>query len=407
MKVLQVDKFLRRERGGATNYMLNLAALQREAGHEVEFFSMADPGNPPTRFDRFFPSHQQTDPPPSGLRNQIEGFGRMVWSRECQRAMGDVLDRFEPDVMHVHNIYHQLSPSILRAARVRDVPVVMTVHDFKLVCPVYELFDGAGPCEECLGGNFSHAVRKRCQGGSLPASTAVAVETALHRWTRSYGSIATFITPSRYLKTKLESAGVFPDRLRHIPNFVDVDTFVPQEGAGEGIVYIGRLSATKGVDRLIDAVGEMGEIALDIIGDGPERDDLERRARNRGVDATFRGPLPKSDVAAAMARSRVVVVPSVWPENLPLVVIEALASGVPAVVTSLGGAGEMVDDGVDGTVTNPTPEGLISAITPIVEDSDLAARMGRAGRVKAEQEYGPTPHLRAIDRVYEEVTTGT
>lgn len=407
MKVLQVDKFLRRERGGATNYMQNLAGIQRDAGHEVEFFAMADPLNPPATYERYFPSYQQTDPPPGGLKNQVEGFARMVWSRECGRCMGEVLDRFEPDIVHVHNIYHQLSPSILRAARSRNIPVVMTVHDFKLVCPVYDMYDGTGPCESCLGGNFTHAVRKRCMGGSLPASAAVAVETAIHRWTRSYGPVSTFIAPSRYLESRFRQAGVFPDRLRHVPNFVDVDTFTPTDGPGDGVLFIGRLTPTKGVDRLIDAVAAMGDTRLDIVGDGPVRAELEAQAVSAGVDAHFLGPLGKAEVAAVIARSRVVAIPSIWPENLPLVVIEALASGVPAVVTSIGGAAEMVDHGVDGMVTDPTVSGLVSALTPIVEDSELAIRMGVAARAKAEKVYGPSQHLQTIMAIYEEVRANT
>jgi glycosyltransferase involved in cell wall biosynthesis len=267
------------------------------------------------------------------------------------------------------------------------------------------MFDGVAPCEDCIGGNFSHAVRKKCMGGSIAASTAVAVETALHRWTRSYAPVSKFIVPSRYLETRLRRAGVFPDRLVHVPNFVDVDTFTPIDDPGEAIVFIGRLAATKGVDLLIDAVSAMGPVRLEVVGNGPDRAALEEQARRLGVDARFHGSLDKPAVAAMMASARLVAVPSVWPENLPLVVIEALASGVPAVVTSMGGAAEMIDDGVDGRVAEPTVESLVSAMTPIVEDSDLAGRMGRAARAKAEAHYAPPQHLEAIMEIYEKART--
>jgi glycosyltransferase involved in cell wall biosynthesis len=240
MRILHVNKFLYR-RGGAEAYMLDVAELQVAAGHEVEYFGMRHPENPPLPLEGTFPPFVELEPAPKGLYRQVAAVARMVHSPASRRGIQAAVRDFRPDVVHLHNIYHQLSPSVLRPLRELGVPSVMTLHDYKLICPSYLLLDHGKICEACLGGQFRHAVARRCKDGSLGASAVLALETTVHRATNAYDPVQVFICPSRFLAGKIAQAGVHPDRLRVLNNFVDTRAVAPKARPGGEVVYVGRL----------------------------------------------------------------------------------------------------------------------------------------------------------------------
>lgn len=404
-RVLQVDKFLRRQ-GGAPAYMLELAELQRRAGIEVEFYAMADEGNLPARFADDFAPPMELSAPAGALRAKAVTAARMVWNRPAARGIGRVLDHFRPEVVHVHNVYHQLSPSILAAVASRDIPLVMTVHDPKLVCTNYHQLAGDEVCTRCTERRtFVPALRTRCVDGSLAASAVLAVEGTIHRLARLYGPVDRFICPSRYLLDQLRRGGVFPDRLVHVPHGIDTSDIAPGDGAGDGLLFVGRLTPEKGVHQLIDAVVRHPELRLTILGDGPERAALSARAEATGGRIRVPGPVPKAEVVRAMRASRAVIVPSTWPENQPMAILEAMAAARPVVATDLGGSAELVHDGETGLVV---PAGdvaaLGAALTRLAGDPALAERLGRAGRRAVVERHAPDHHLAAVLDVYAEAS---
>ena len=404
MRILHVNKFLYR-RGGAEGYMEDVAALQREAGHEVAFWGMDHPENVHTTYERFFPRYLEFEPPPPGLKAKADIAARMLWSTSAKRGMAGVIEAFRPDVAHLHNVYHQLSPSILRPLAAAGVPAVMTLHDYKLACPTYQFLDHGQPCEACLGGHFHHAVRRRCKNGSLVSSTLAAVELTLHTRTGAYGHIGAFVCPSRFLRDKMVEAGVYPDRMRHIPHFVDHDGVAPATGPGTGVAFGGRLSPEKGVDTLIDAVGLDKRLRLRVAGDGPIRAELEERAcRVAPGRIEFLGRVTKEALADVFRAAAVVAMPSRWYENQPMTVLEAYGCGRPVVGTALGGTPELVDDGVDGALVPPEdPTALASALARFTEDPATAHAMGAVGRGKLAATFAPGIHVQRIDAVYAEV----
>jgi len=402
MRILHVNKFLYR-RGGAEGYMFDLAARQRDTGDEVEFFGMAHDENEPMRYERWFPPRIDLEPPPEGVGAKLAGAARIMWSRTAGDGMARALDAVRPDVVHLHNIYHQLSPSILRPVAARGIPAVMTLHDYKLACPTYRFLDHGEICERCLPHRFWEPILRRCNGGSLAASAVSALELSAHTLTGAYGPVRRFVCPSRFLLTKMREGKVYPARLRHLPNFVDAAAMAPKETPGGGVVYAGRLSAEKGVDTLVDAVvGEPG-LALDVAGDGPERDDLVARAAPAGDRIRFHGRLPADGVLELLRGAAVAAVPSRWYENMPLAVLEAFGAGVPVVASGLGGLPELIDPGVDGAIVPPDdPGALAAALRPFVEDPDRAFEMGRAARLKAESSFDAAGHLARLRAIYAE-----
>jgi glycosyltransferase involved in cell wall biosynthesis len=407
MRVLHINKFLYR-RGGAEGYMLDLADLQRRQGHEVAFYGMDHPDNDePQRFARWLPSHVELEPPPPGAPARVRAAARMVWSTSARRGIRHVLQEFRPDLVHCHNIYHQLSPSILGPIRAAGIPVVMTLHDYKLACPSYQLLDSGDLCETCITGGTLSPIRVRCKDDSLGASALLAVETTVHRLTRAYSPVDVFISPSRFLADVMTRAGVFPERMRVVNHFADVATTLVKESPGGPVVFAGRLSPEKGVDVLIDAMGRLPDsMSLDLAGDGPVRAELEEQARRVAPGRVrFHGRLAKPELQQLVRSAVATVVPSRWHENQPLAVLESFGAAVPVVSTDLGGLPELVRDGVEGhTVPHNDAAALAAALGELSADPDRAFAMGRAARERVLADFSTEAHLRGIGAAYDAAT---
>ncbi|MDG4764917.1 glycosyltransferase [Solwaraspora sp. WMMD406] len=403
MRVLHVNKFLYR-RGGAEGYLLDLADLQRSAGDEVAFFGMTHPDNDNSLpYAGHFPPYVELEPPPRGLAPRIAAAGRMIWSPASRRGLAQVIADFAPDVIHLHNIYHQLSPSVLAAARSAGVPCVLTMHDYKLACPSYQLLDQGKVCQACVSGGPLHAARRRCKDGSVSASTLLAVETWMHRQLRSYDPVGVFVSPSRFLADVMARAGVYPDRIQVINHFVDTAGIAVKSQAGGGVLFAGRISPEKGVDVLIEAVAALpADVAIDVAGDGPALPAV-RALAERVVPGRvrFHGRVDKSRLQELTRAAAVVAVPSRWHENQPMAVLEAFACGVPVVGTDLGGLPELITAGVDGEVVPADdPAALGAALGKLVADADRAYAMGRAARDRIDRDFPPELHLTRLRDAY-------
>ena len=256
MRILHVNKYLYR-RGGAEGYMLDVAALQRSAGHEVGFFGMDHPENDtPQPLSSTFPSFVELEPPPEwvGRHQGLRPDGVVELQRPRDRQ---AIREFRPDIVHCHNIYHQLSPAVLRPVSRAGIPCVMTLHDYKLACPSYQMLDHGRPCDACVGHGTWHAAAKRCKSGSLSGSVLLAVESGLHRAFDAYGPVDAFVSPSRFLAAVMVRQGIAEDRISVVNNFTHIPELTQAPEAGEGFVVAGRLSHEKGVDTAIRAIGRL------------------------------------------------------------------------------------------------------------------------------------------------------
>lgn len=403
MRILHVNKFLYR-RGGAEGYMFDLAALQRGAGHTVGFFGMAHPENEvPQSLGHTFAPYLELEPAPGGLAG-VGAAARMIWSPRSASGMRTALAQFRPDVVHCHNIYHQLSPSVLRPITQAGVPCVMTLHDYKLACPSYQMLAGGVPCDACVGHSAWHATAKRCKGGSLTSSAVLSLESSIHRTLGLYAAVDHFVAPSRFLAGVMTRQGVGSDRMSVVSNVTAFGPDHERSDAGRGIVFAGRLSHEKGVDDAIRAIAlTPGDVELHVAGDGPRRPELEQLATGIAPGrVTFHGRLDAVTLAALVVRSRALVLPARWYENQPMTILEAYAVRTPAVVTSLGGLPELVEHERTGLVVPPNdPAALAGAIGRLHADPDLALAMGARGRARLERDFGPQSHLERLSDVYE------
>jgi glycosyltransferase involved in cell wall biosynthesis len=335
--------------------------------------------------------------------------GRLLYSRHAVRQLSALLDACRPQLAHLHNIYHQLSPAILPLLAERGIPAVMTLHDLKLACPNYKMRTEGRICERCLGGGYHHAVLHRCVQNSIAASALCAMELFAHRWSGLYEKhIERFIVPSRFYLQKMIEAGIPAEKLVWIPSFTHVDRYVPRYGGDDYFVYVGRLSEEKGLLTLVEAVRGFTRGTLLIVGDGPMRPILERVVEAGGLsNVRVVGPKWGAELADLLAGARFSVIPSEWYENGPRSAIESFACGTPVIGANIGGLPEMVDDGETGLLFEAfSATDLRAKIEQLFASDREAARMGRAARVKAEREYSPAGHLPRLLGVYREALGG-
>ena len=407
MRILHVNKFLYR-RGGVESYMFDCVALQRAAGHEVALFGMDHPANDPHPFAGHFPSYVEFAKRDLSLVSKTRLAARALRSQSAQSGIARTIRDFQPDVAHVHLIYHQLSPSVLRPLADAGVPIVMTLHDYSLVCPTYLLLDHNRPCEACLGSGVHHAIRRRCKDGAVLPSAFSAFEVAVHRLMRAYDPVDLFLCPSKFLQERIQTHPRYASRLRHLPLFVDAAAIEPARRPDRRVLFAGRLSPEKGADVLIRAAAALpADVDVTIAGEGPAAGELRALADTVAPGRVrFAGRLDEPDIRQLIATSAVVAIPSRAYENQPMVALEALAAAVPVVGSGHGALAELITPGEDGELVAPDdPKALADALRSLLADPARAATMGAAGRRKVRRLFDPSGHLIALERIYLEART--
>lgn len=378
MKILQVYNEYR-NRGGEDVIVTATVRLLIERGHQVRLWKVS--------------SRELGARPLAKARAFFSG----VYSLSAYRQMRRLLKDERPDLVHVHNLYPLLSPSILVACRARSVPVVLTLHNYGLTCPTwYHLYKGR-TCERCLGGREYWCVFKNCRD-NLFESVGYALRAAVARRFDLFTRNTTlFVALTAFAKQRLIGAGFPGDRIVVVPNGVPVPARAAEPSNGRYIAFAGRLSPEKGADVLVAAAGYSG-LPVRIAGGGPARPGLVRDA---SPNVEFMGLLDPTGVGALYRAARFVVVPSRWFEGFPTVITEAMSYGLPVIASNIGGLPEMVEDGVTGLLFEPgNANDLVSKMRLLWENSDLCGKMGKAGRERVMREYSEDRYYERLMGVY-------
>lgn len=324
-----------------------------------------------------------------------------TWSRSSERRVRDAIVALRPQVMHVHNTFTAASPSVYAAASAKGVPVVQTLHNYRFVCPAATAFRDGHVCTDCVGRSVPWpGVVHACVRGSRSQSLVVAATMALHRARGTYRGIDAYLALTNFQRQMMVAGGLPAARIRVVPNFLEPDPG-PGSDSRTGLWFVGRLSVEKGIQVLLEAVPHLPGV-VSVAGTGPLESGVER-AQDAG-HITWLGALDRAAVMERIRGAIALVVPSVCFEGLPLVVLEAFASGTPVIASRIGSLEELVDDGVTGLLVDPNnADDLAERLQWANEHPDEMREMGVNARERYQRHYRGETHLAALVDAYASV----
>ncbi len=386
MKVLVVHNRYRSEQPSGENNVVDAeVSLLSDAGHRVALYE-----------------RRSDDIASMSLPRKASVPLMVPWNPSVRRELAGRLRATRPDVVHIHNTFPLLSPSVIAACADAGVPAVATLHNYTMVCPPGTLHRDGHICTDCVGGSPLPAVHHGCYRGSSLATVPMAASMLANR-RRWWSGISRFFCISAAQRDLLVSAGMPGDRMAVKHNFV-TDPGVRRNGDGKHVLFLGRITEEKGVGLLMKAwdqlSGSLG-VPLVIAGTGPMQDEVAVWASGR-ADVSYVGLQNKAECRALTADAVAVAAPSTWLEAFGLVVVEAMAAGVPTVAAAHGAFPELVEDGVTGLLHQPgDPASLADRLRSVVSDRARNREMGDAARVRYEKDFTPAVGLDRLIAGYE------
>lgn len=374
LRILLVHNRYRR-RGGEDVVFEREAQLLRNAGHEVETYERHN--------------------------DEIDGIGaaalaaQTLWSRRTVREITSIVERFRPDVAHVHNTFPLISPSVYPTLKRLGVPIVQTLHNYRLMCLNAMLLREGRPCEDCVVRLPWRGVGHGCYRGSPAQSAMLAATLSMHRQHTIIGHVDRFIALTQFARGLFVRAGIPAEKIVVKPNFV-FDRGRPPVGPRSGFLYVGRLSAEKGIDTLAQAARLVPHAQIDVIGDGPGADVLS------GIpNVRLHGRKDATDVRRAMESAAFLLMPSVSYEGCPMTLAEAYEAGLPIIASSLGSLGELVEHGVTGLRTPPGDAYATAMLmSDVIERPQLIQDLATGARARYESDYSPGSQATVLERIY-------
>jgi glycosyltransferase involved in cell wall biosynthesis len=402
MKILQINSCHYR-RGGADVVYLNTGELLKQRGHEVFYFSMKDDKNIPDEHAEYFPA--SSDPRSQSVLNKIKIAPSFIYNREAYSKLSLLLDDIKPDIAHIHLFLGKLSSSILKALKEKNIPVVTTVHDYRLLCPAYLFLDGQNKiCEKCVNGFYLNCTLNKCSEGNLFQSLMLSADAYFRKYRMNpINYIQRFIFVSDFIRKKhISFNAAYQPREKLLYNFVpDLDKIVPTTSKGDYFLFYGRLSREKGVDTLLKAAEKAG-ITLKVVGTGSL---YEKYIAANYKNIEFLGYKSGHELSELIRHAGFVIVPSEWYENNPLTILEAYSHGKPVIGSRIGGIPEIIEEGVTGFLFEA---GNQSQLTDALMKADLLSgddyqKMSNAARAFAGAHFNPDTHYNELINIYKEL----
>lgn len=321
-----------------------------------------------------------------------------IWSRRAVDDINAICETLQPDVIHVHNTFPLVSPSIYWTAARNRIPVIQTLHNFRLLCPQGTFLRNGTICEDCLGKVPWRAIVRKCYRGSALQSAVLVSMLGVHRAAGTYrNKVTRYIALSDFLRDHFIEGGLPAEQIRVKPNFVESE-ILPDWSCRHGGLLVGRLSNEKGIDTLLEAVQASTNVDIDVIGGGPYEAAVAKQFGKR-----YLGFLPRKDIMERMRSASFLIVPSIGYEQLPTTILEAFSCGVPVIASRLGALIDIVNDGVTGLLFDPgNAADLAAKMAWATAHPEEMQRMGRAARAEYEAKYTPSINYQMLMEIYED-----
>ncbi len=384
MKVLLVHNSYQHP-GGEDQVFAQEADLLRSHGHEVLLY-------------------QASNDQVKGT-NPLVLLGRTIWNSKAYTDLRALMKQHRPDLVHVHNAFPVISPAAYHAAQDEQVPIIKTLHNYRMLCPSATLYRDGHVCEDCLGKHLPYpGVMHACYRGSRLATAAVAAMMATHHVKRTWSeSVDGYIALTDFARDKFIAGGFPPEKLFVKPNYVQTD---PGAGQGNGgyALFVGRLAPEKGIQTMLDAWQQLGDaLPLQIAGDGPLAPEVEQAAREN-TNVTWLKWQPRSVILERMKNASVLILPSEWYEGFPMIIAEAFAVGLPVIASDLGSMHSIVDSARTGLHFEAgNANSLAEAVGWFLSHPGESACMRIQARKEYEQKYTAAVNYTQLMEIYEAV----
>lgn len=401
MKILLVNKF-HYLKGGSEKYYFELGQLLKKHGHEVAFFSMKDKRNVHTDSKEYFVKSIDLN---NG--SKLKAFD-IIYSKANYKKMKEAIEDFKPDIVHLNNFQRQLSSSIIKAIKEKNIPIVFTAHDLQSICPAITMLDNEkNICEKCMKGNYINCIKKKCNKGSILKSVLGAIEAKYYRMKKIYQEqIDYIITPSEFYMSKLIEDGIKKEKIQTIYNFININEYDLQLEDEGYALYFGRLSKEKGILDLLKAFSKLKEGKLFIAGEGEEKDNILKIMKENHLEDRIKllGFLGSDDMKEYIRKCKFVVVPSIWYENCPYSVLESLAIGKPIIGSDIGGIPELVVDGLNGFIYDKNNiNDLTNKMNELFCRDDLVKTFSAKSKLMAKSKYLSDRYYMDLIKIYNEI----
>lgn len=402
MRILLVNKF-HYLKGGSEKYYFELGELLKNHGHEVAYFSMENEKNIKTDDKEYFVKEIDLN-----TGSKLKALD-VVYSNDNKKAMEKALDDFKPDIVHLNNFQRQLSASIIKPIKKRNIPIVFTAHDVQAICPAITMVDPErNLCEKCMAGKYLNCTKKTCIKNSKLKSLLGTIEGYYYRINKIYTKqIDYIITPSEFYRTKFIEDGVNPNKIKAIHNSIEMNDYNVKTKDDRYALYFGRLSKEKGIINLINAFTKLKKGKLYIAGEGPEKENIEKIIKENKLEKRVEllGFLNKEQMTEKTQNCKFVIVPSIWYENCPYSILETLAIGKPVIGANIGGIPELVNDGENGYIYDyDNVNELAEKMKILFEDDKKVKEFSNKSKQLAKELYSREHYYNELINIYENLT---
>ncbi len=402
MRVLLINNF-HYLRGGSERCYFDTAKILAEKGHETAFFSMKHPQNKFSRWSKYFIDYSDYSDKNLGWGEKIKSIAKILYNFQAKKNLEKLILKFRPEVAHLHNIYHYLSPSVIHTLKKYNIPIVVTLHDYKLISPNRELYLRGEIWEKSKPAKYYKCFFDKCAKDSYLKSLVCVLEAYLHKFLKIYERVDIFVSPSQFLIDKFKDYG-FKKEIIKIPNPIVNQPDILSGQAGEYILYFGRLSQEKGIADLIEAYARVKtDCKLYIVGEGPERKNLEDLTKNKDLvnEIIFKGYKSGPNLWQLVNKAKFIVFPSRWYENSPYSVIEAMGLKKIVICANLGGTGELIKNRITGFLYKVgNIEELANIMKDLVENSSKYGKIGRNAEKLIKMRNNKYSYYNSLIKIY-------